>query len=104
MNEWLPPVVQALQFISLVAWGFCAYLRLPDVRKAMRDARTLGEDLGGVGFYFGLLQVDFIVRWFLWPSAIGTMDGWQLADWASCYAFSVVLAVHYARLILKGRE
>ena len=104
MSDWLSALVQVLQVINLFAWGTVSYLKFPALRDAVRKDGANGDERGAVGFCFGLLQVDFIFRWLLWPSAIANIDGWQLADWASCYAFSTILAVHYARLILKGRK
>ena len=104
MSDWLTALVQVLQVINLSAWGTVSYLKLPDLRGAVSKDGSPIHERGAVGFCFGLLQIDFIFRWLLWPSAIVNMDGWQLADWASCYAFSTILAVHYARLILKGRK
>ena len=98
---WLSTLVQALQVLNLFAWGAVAYLKAPAALKAARKQTEPGEELVAIGFYFGALQMFFVIRWLLWSSSIANMDGLQLVGWASCYAFSTALAVKYVKLTLK---
>ena len=94
--SWFPAIVHWLQMATLVAWTAPLVLSAPAVsRTFFRRGSKADLDAGDV-FFMALLQMDFAVRWMLWPGSLKTMDAAQLTFWASAYALSTVLALHLA--------
>lgn len=92
-------LVQLLQLLSGLAWLLPMALFAPAVwriwRAPMRGpARPDPLDvLVSPLAFIAALQVGFIIRWMLFPHAIGTMEGTELAVWSGLYTLSIAAAV-----------
>lgn len=89
----VPEVVQLLQLLSGAAWLVPALYLSRRIGRAWRADASRATMLAAPIGFLCWLQVGFVIRWLLWPHAIGDMSGEELATWGALYALSALLAV-----------
>lgn len=96
-------VVQTLQLASGALWLIPAMLLTGRILRSWRAGASRATVLAAPIGFVAWMQVGFTVRWALWPHALGTMNGLELAAWGALYLLSGGLALWVAQGAIKTR-
>lgn len=90
-------IVQMLQIVSGMMWLLPAIYLTPRIASAFRVGSTHMTAISARNAFIAWLMVGFVVRWLVWPRAIGTMSNTELVAWGALYALSSVCALWFFR-------
>lgn len=96
-------IIQAIQLVSGVLWLIPALLLTGRILRSWRAGATRATVLAAPIGFVAWMQVGFVVRWMLWPHALGTMNVLELTAWAALYLLSSGLALWVAQGAIRTR-
>lgn len=88
-----PVVITSVQTISGLAWLLPLVLFTPSVWRVWSGKAAAVDVICAPLAFVALLQIGFIVRWLVFPHAIGAMVDGELAMWAGLYFMSALSAL-----------
>jgi hypothetical protein len=85
-------IVRLLQLGSALAWAVPLLLHWPSAWRVLKGT-SRGEDLSWTFVCFNsLMQIGFVIRWFVWRDAMRSMEAGELATWSALYLLSGLVA------------
>lgn len=85
-------LIQGLQLLSGFAWLTAVVFYAGSVARLYRGKAHWSDVFRGLFVFVGLTQVGFVVRWLVFPHAVGTMGGTEKAVWSILYIMSAIEA------------
>lgn len=87
-------LTDALQLLSGTMWLTVILSRLPAVWRAVTDRAPAWVDFFSMALVGnGMVQLGFVLRWWLYPAAKRGMEPGELTLWGCLYVTSATLAL-----------